>query len=179
MAEVARGSDVAFGVLFERYKARIFAFFLRRLPDRAQAEELTQDTFLAILQAGERYRASALFRTWLYAVALNILRSHRRRTLLRGLFTGRTAESNDPPAPGSLEAGLILREAIERLKPLDREILMLREFEELNYAEIAAVLNIPINTVRSRLFRGRTALRELLRAPEAPGRQLTRVEERS
>ena len=55
-----------------------------------------------------------------------------------------------------------MREAIRKLEDMDREILLLREFEQLNYAEIAELLNLPVNTVRSRLFRARTALRELL-----------------
>jgi len=68
-----------------------------------------------------------------------------------------------------------MREAIRKLADMDREILLLREFEQLDYAEIAELLNLPVNTVRSRLFRARTALRELLseNAPSS-GRELSR-----
>jgi RNA polymerase sigma-70 factor, ECF subfamily len=179
MTAVALGSDEAFSALFERYKSQIFGYFSRRVVDRSQAEELTQDTFLAILEARARYQPSALFRTWLYAVALNILRAHRRKAFLRALFTGRAGEHHDPIAPFSLETELILREAVHKLESTDREILLLREFEQLNYAEIAAVLQIPINTVRSRLFRARAALRELLARPLPDQRQFTRAEEQS
>jgi RNA polymerase sigma-70 factor (ECF subfamily) len=179
MAAFARGSADAFSTLFQRYKSRVFGFFCRRVEDRSQAEELTQDTFLALLRAQERYQPTALFRTWLYAVALNILRAHRRKTLFRALFSGRATEHNDPPAPAFLEIELILREAVGKLEPADREVLLLREFEELNYAEIAMILHIPINTVRSRLFRARTALRDLLAAPLPGDRQLARAEEHS
>lgn len=177
MAAFTRGSADAFSILFQRYKQRIFAFFCRRVDDRSQAEELTQDTFFALLRAAERYQATALFRTWLYAVALNMLRSHRRKTLFRAMFSGRVAEHYDPPAPAILEAEFALREAVGKLEPADREILLLREFEELSYAEIASVLHIPINTVRSRLFRARTALRDVLVAPTPDGRKLVRAEE--
>lgn len=179
MAAFARGSRDAFSTLFQRYKSRIFGFFCRRVEDQSQAEELTQDTFLALLRSADRYQPTALFRTWLYAVALNILRAHRRKTLFRALFSGRANERHDPPAPTFLETKVILRQAIRKLEPAEREVLLLREFEELNYAEIAMILHIPINTVRSRLFRARTALRELLVAPLPGDQQLTRAEEHS
>ena len=178
MAAFARGSSEAFSTLFLRYKSRIFGFFCRRVEDRSQAEELTQDTFVALLRAADRYQPTSLFRTWMYAVALNILRAHRRKTLFRALFTGKTPEHHDPPAVSFFETELILREAVGKLEPVDREILLLREFEELGYADIAVVLQIPVNTVRSRLFRARTALSELLAAPAPENRPLTRVEER-
>lgn len=177
MDAFARGSADAFSVLFQRYKARIFGFFCRRVEERSQAEELTQDTFVALLRAAPRYQPDALFRTWLYAAALNILRAHRRKVLFRAMFTGTASEHDDPPAPGFLEAEFILRDAVGKLNAAEREILLLREFEELNYAEIASILHIPINTVRTRLFRARTALRDLLAAPIPDGRQLKRAEE--
>ncbi len=69
---------------------------------------------------------------------------------------------SDPVRP-SIDDNLWMRQAIERLEPMDREVVMLREFEDLSYVEIAAVLVIPVNTVRSRLFRAREALRKALR----------------
>jgi DNA-directed RNA polymerase specialized sigma24 family protein len=76
-----------------------------------------------------------------------------------------------------LLAGLVMREAVGRLERMDREMVMLREFEELSYMEIAEVLRIPVNTVRSRLFRARMALRELLTEPAPrlePGTELAK-----
>jgi RNA polymerase sigma-70 factor (ECF subfamily) len=72
-----------------------------------------------------------------------------------------------------------MRQAVGKLERLDREILMLREFEQLSYAEIAELLRLPVNTVRSRLFRARVALRDLLAAPapNLPARELTESEE--
>jgi len=177
MAAFTRGSADAFSGLFQRYKAPVFGYFCRRLEDRSQAEELTQDTFLAVLRAAHRYEPTALFRTWLYAVALNILRSHRRKAIFRAMFSGKTAEHDEPLAVSFVETELILREAVGKLDPAEREVLLLREFEELSYAEIALVLHLPINTVRSRLFRARTALHDLLAAPKSAGRQLVRAEE--
>jgi RNA polymerase sigma-70 factor (ECF subfamily) len=164
MAEFARGRTDAFSELFARYRQAVFGFFCRRMADHAQAEELTQETFIALLKAQGRYAAGALFRTYLYAVAYRILRAHRRKAAIRGFFSG-NAEGHEPAAESGIDAGIALREAVGKLDRLDREMVLLREFEELSYAEIAAVLHVPVNTVRSRLFRGRQALRELLAAP--------------
>jgi RNA polymerase sigma factor (sigma-70 family) len=71
-----------------------------------------------------------------------------------------------------------LRDAVNKLERVDREILRLREFEQLSYAEIAELLNLPLNTVRSRLFRARTALRDPLAAPKSSTRDFTEYEER-
>jgi RNA polymerase sigma-70 factor (ECF subfamily) len=179
MAAFTHGSADAFTTLFQRYKSRIFGYFCRRVEDPSLAEELTQDTFVAFLRAAGRYEQTALFRTWLYSVALNILRAHRRKAIFRAMFSGKVPEHHEPPAPNPLDAAFTLREAVGKLDPTEREILLLREFEELNYAEIATVLHIPINTVRSRLFRARTALHELLATPAHEGRRLTRAEEHS
>jgi RNA polymerase sigma-70 factor, ECF subfamily len=164
MAAFGRGSADAFHELFARYRQAVFGFFCRRMVDRAQAEELTQETFIALLRAQERYEAAALFRTYLYAVAYKILRAHRRKTAYRALFSA-SAEGREPAAESGIDAAIALREAVGKLDRMDREMVLLREFEELSYAEIAAVLHVPVNTVRSRLFRARQALRDLLTAP--------------
>ena len=167
MLAFCRGSKEAFTELFSRYKQPLFGFFRRRLADPAQAEELTQETFLAVLRASARYEPSALFRTYLYAIGLKILRAHRRKTAFRATFLGIAAGSHEPHAESATETEVLLRQAVGKLDRLDREVLLLREFERLSYAEIAEVLQLPVNTVRSRLFRARMALRDLLAAPVA------------
>jgi RNA polymerase sigma-70 factor, ECF subfamily len=164
MVAFSRGSTDAFGELFSRYKQPLYGFFRRRIADPAQAEELAQETFLAVLRAAARYEMSALFRTYLYAIALKILGAHRRKTAFRATFL-RTAVPHEPALPNTMDAELLLRQAVGKLERLDREILLLREFEQLTYAEIADLLHLPLNTVRSRLFRARMALRDLLAAP--------------
>jgi RNA polymerase sigma-70 factor, ECF subfamily len=179
MAALSRGSTDAFDELFSRYKQPIFGFFRRRLRDPAEAEELTQETFLALLRASH-YEPSATFRTYLYAIGFNILRAHRRKSEFRAMFHGDGREGREPAVRNTMDTDLWLRDAVNRLELIDREILLLREFEQLTYAEIAALLGLPLNTVRSRLFRARTALRELLGAP-APAsstKDFTEYEER-
>jgi RNA polymerase sigma-70 factor (ECF subfamily) len=168
MLAFVQGSPEAFTELFHRYRQPIDGFFRRRINDPSRAEELAQETFLALLRAANRYQPRALFRTYLYAVALKILRAHRRKVIFRAALFGQPETIPDPAKQDATETGLWVRHAVSELEPIDREILLLREFEQLSYAEIADLLHLPINTVRSRLFRARTALRQLL---EAPARQ--------
>jgi RNA polymerase sigma-70 factor (ECF subfamily) len=165
MVAFARGQTDAFTVVFDRYKQPLFGFFRRRLADPAQAEELTQETFLAVLRGTSRYEATALFRTWLYAIAFRILRAHRRKAAFRAMFAVVATPGSEPAAHAHLDQDLLLRQAVGRLDRIDREVLLLREFEQLTYAEIATLLRVPVNTVRSRLFRARLELRNLLSAP--------------
>ena len=142
--------------------------FRSRTADPHHAEELSQETFLGLLRAASRYEPRALFRTYLYAVAFKILRAHRRKSAFRATFFGQPKSIPDPAKQDTTESGLWVRRAVEKLDPIDREILLLREFEQLSYAEIADLLQLPLNTVRSRLFRARTALRNLLEPVAAP-----------
>lgn len=167
MQAFAGGRSSAFSALFDRYRQPIFGFFRRRVSDPAHAEELAQETFLAVLHAASRYQPTALFRTWLYAIAFKILRAHRRKSAFRATFLGAPKELPDPAARSTLDTEILVRHAVAKLDPLDREILLLREFEQLSYGEISTVLDVPLNTVRSRLFRARLALHSLLAAPSA------------
>jgi RNA polymerase sigma-70 factor (ECF subfamily) len=165
MLAFTQGSPEALNELFRRYRPAIHGFFRRRIVDPAQAEELAQETFLALLHAAKRYEPRALFRTYLYAIALKILRAHRRKTIFRAAFFARPQAIPDIAKRDPTETDLWVRRAMAQLEATDREILLLREFEQLSYAEIADLLHLPLNTVRSRLFRARTALRQLLEAP--------------
>jgi RNA polymerase sigma-70 factor (ECF subfamily) len=162
MLAFTKGSAESFNELFLRYNQPIYGFFRRRTADPHHAEELSQETFLVLLRAAAHYEPRALFRTYLYAIAFKILRAHRRKTAFRATFFGHPSTIPDPAKQDATESGLWVRRAIEKLDPIDREILLLREFEQLSYAEIADLLQLPLNTVRSRLFRARTALRHLL-----------------
>jgi RNA polymerase sigma-70 factor (ECF subfamily) len=161
MTETRAGSQAAFEALFERYREPIWRFFRRRTQDAAVARELAQDTFVALLEGARRYRAQGMFRSYLFSVAYNVLLADRRKR------ANRHAESlaSEPASPVADRDDIIwLREALATLDEGDREILMLREYEELSYQEIADVRGIPLNTVRSQLFRARMALKTALEA---------------
>lgn len=156
MLEFRRGSRDAFREIFERYRDPLYGFFRRRLENPARAEELTQDCFLALLRNVERYEPRAGFRSYLYGIAIHLISAERRK-LGREL---QQSENFDCPARTTEpDAALWVRRALEQLETTDREILMLREYEQLSYAEIAGILRLPVNTVRSRLFRARLALK--------------------
>jgi RNA polymerase sigma factor (sigma-70 family) len=155
MLEYQRGSREAFEELFARYRDPLYGFFRRRLPSRPRAEDLTQEVFLAVMRAVSRYEPRAPVRTYLYGIALKLLWAERR------LHRDVDSDTEPSAAPRPDEA-LWVREALDRLDANDREILMLREYEQLSYGEIAELLRIPVNTVRSRLFRSRMALKSYL-----------------
>ena len=141
MLEFQRGSQEAFEELFARYHAPLYGFFRRRLDSKDRADDLTQETFLAVIRATERYQPRAMVRTYLYGIALKLLAAERRKA-------ARIPGTTPPPANDTIDEALWVRQAMERLDAPDREILMLREYEQLSYAEIAGLLRMPLNTVR-------------------------------
>ena len=169
MLEFQRGSRPALDELFSRYKGPLYGFFRRRLDNQERAEDLTQETFLVVIRATRRYEALSLFRTYLYGIALKLVMAERRKQ-----FRGAGMESfsvnsfSEPTASQNPDAALWIRQALDKLDESEREILMLREYEQLSYAEIADVLQIAVNTVRSKLFRSRLALRNQLEPQPKP-----------
>jgi RNA polymerase sigma-70 factor (ECF subfamily) len=164
------GDRTAFDALFDRYRDPIWRFFRRRVADQARAEELAQETFLAVIQAARRYEPRAAFRSYLFGIAFNVLLAARRKARHADLPV---PEDFDPPgAPTDPAAVLWVRQALAELDPGEREVLMLREYDALSYDEIAALMNVPVGTVRSRLFRAREAMR--VRLAGGPVREVSR-----
>ncbi|HEX4783213.1 MAG TPA: sigma-70 family RNA polymerase sigma factor [Candidatus Sulfotelmatobacter sp.] len=159
MLEFKGGSRAAFEELFARYHKPLYGFFARRLNNPERAEDLAQETFLAVIRAASRYEPRALVRTYLYGIALKLLAAERRK-LLTSSTSGQSAP--EPKTDGTPECVLWVQQAMEKLDAPEREILMLREYEQLSYSDIAELLRIPVNTVRSRLFRSRLALKSYL-----------------
>jgi RNA polymerase sigma-70 factor (ECF subfamily) len=159
MLGVKAGSREPFEALFERYRDALWRFFRRRVDGPARAEELLQDVFVALLENASRYEARSSFRSYLFGIAYNILLADRRKA--RQTFT--EALAADPPASVTdPDVAMWVRRALMSLDADQREIVMLREYEQLSYQEIADLLQIPLNTVRSRLFRARMDLRAAL-----------------
>lgn len=161
--EFRQGSREALAELFERYRDPVYGFFRRRLSNPGRAEELAQECFLALLQNVKRYEPRASFRSYLYGIAIHLLAAERRKA-------GREIAENeklderaiDEKRGHSRDARIWVRKALDHLQKDHCEILMLREYEQLSYEEIAAIVRVPVNTVRSRLFRARMALKEQL-----------------
>jgi RNA polymerase sigma-70 factor (ECF subfamily) len=152
-----RGRE-AFGELFRRYRQRVYAYFRRRISSPARAEELAQEAFVAVLEAAPRWEPRALFRTWLYGIAFNLCMAERRKSAHEITFAT-VAEGDDPleERQASATSGLLaatdpdtavwVRAAIAQLDDDHREVLLLREYEELSYDEIATLVGVPVNTV--------------------------------
>jgi len=166
MLEFQGGSTQAFEELFTRYRNPIFGFFRRRLNNAGRSEDLAQETFVIIIRGSERYEALAKFRTYIYSIALKQLWSERRQEIRAGRLAAEPVQTSHESDPST---AMWIREALSQLDDDHREVLMLREYEELSYEEIADVLAVPINTVRSRLSRARGELRVLLESQSAKG----------
>jgi len=168
-ARLATGDPRAFEALVTRYQHRVFGVALRMLGSRAEAEEIAQETFLRAHRALGEFRGDARLGTWLYAIAprlcLNRLASGPRRheqsdevAVLR-----RPAEGVDAAAVlEQRELQAALHEAIAALPEERRIVVVLRDLEGLAYEEIADVLGLPLNTVRTRLHRARLDLKAKL-----------------
>ena len=171
-ADVARaraGDTAAFAALVRRHQDRVFGFILRMLDTRDEAMELTQDVFVKAWPALPGWRPEARFSTWLLQIARNAaLDQLRRRRLIQfaplddGMDVADTA-----PGPearyASRQRQALLENALQQIAAEHREILLLREVEDLSYGELAAVLGIAEGTVKSRLARARAALLEHFR----------------
>ena len=153
-----RGDESAFRELFDRYKNPVYGYIRRRISNPGRSEDITQDVFLALVRNRNGYRRRASFRTYLYRIAHNrVVSEYRNRKETFSL------DGDNHPAPGGdTEQKNQVREALAQIDPDQREVVMMREYEGLSYQEISRVLKIPIGTVRSRLFRGKMALRDLL-----------------
>jgi len=159
MQEFQNGSTKAFEELFDRFRNSIHGFFRRRLNHAARAEELAQETFLIILRGVERYEVRAKFKTYIFGIAIKQLWSERRRQLRETKMSAEPVEEGSEKDPAT---SLWIRDALAQMDSERREVLMLREYEQLSYEDISEILSIPLNTVRSRLSRARTELRALL-----------------
>jgi len=171
----------AFGSLVAKYQDRLFNMVFRMCGNRADAEELAQEAFLKALERIDQFKGFSQFYTWLFRIAANLTISHRRRSG-RVKFHSLTASDDSSSSPADvLTAGLAQRrnpgpeavaiaadtgqritEALGELEDEFRAVVVLRDVEDMDYAQIAEVLGVPIGTVKSRLHRARSMLKDKL-----------------
>jgi RNA polymerase sigma-70 factor, ECF subfamily len=160
----AKRDEKAFAILYQRYGSRMYRYFYRMLGQHSeQAADFTQDLFIKIIEKNHYYDPNRSFRTWIYALALNMCRNeYRKNTPLRAEFPENFSEI--PPQgylPDTLDRQMFgehLREALTQLSENHRLCFALRYQEELSIAEIAEIMQCPEGTVKSRLYH---ALRQL------------------
>jgi RNA polymerase sigma-70 factor (ECF subfamily) len=162
------GEETAIERLILQYQGGVYRLTLSVLNDPIEANEATQDTFIAALAALETYRERASFKAWLYTIALNISRNRlrKRRSLARLNETLQTifrVQSQKTPSPEETviqnEKDAALWQALKKLGEKQRIPIVLRYFHDLSSAEIAGILKINEGTVHSRLHTGREQLR--------------------
>jgi len=169
------GQDAAWEDLIKLHNRRVFSICYRFTNSDAEAQDLTQDVFLRVFKNLKSFRSGeGLFVVWLTRLTRNLLIDHYRRTRMERAtdsLEDQTAALDENPAmmartDGMLagrEASELLQSALQKLSPDLRETVILRDIEELEYREIAQVLNVPEGTVKSRLNRGRAELARVLR----------------
>ncbi|WP_326819944.1 RNA polymerase sigma factor [Streptosporangium sp. NBC_01756] len=162
LTRMADGDTSALTEVYERYAGPLFAFLYRLAGDRGTAEEILQDTLLAVWRSAGTYQSRSSVSTWLFGVARR--QAHNR---LRGVPPPLAAEPSDgaDPLPGPEElavGGERVQAALVRLPLAQREVVVLSFLNDLSHREIAEVLGIPVGTVKSRLHHARATLRECI-----------------
>src|SRR5688572_18748246 len=171
-----RGDSAAQEALVRAYTAGIFNLHAKLLGDRHAAQDLTQETFIKVFRGIHGFEAGRSFKAWAFAIAWNTARDHLRRSRRRTFRSLPWAASGDPEAgevdiedrrsPGVLEMlvekerAAVVRDALARLDPERRALLVLREFEDLSYEELGELFGCGTGTARSRVHRARLALRD-------------------
>lgn len=173
ITECLRGRQAAYGELVSRYQDRLFNTLLRFLGNAEDARDVLQDALLNAYLALETFKGDSQLYTWLYRIAMNTAMTHQRKerlALARKSQRGSTGEETaDRSAYNQPESNMIREEegqrvqnALAKLSPEHRLVLILKDMDGQKYEEMAAALDVPIGTIRSRLHRARLELREIL-----------------
>ncbi len=181
VAQAKEGDMRAYGALVAKYQHRIYNLVYRMCGRPADAEELAQEAFLKALERLHQFRGNSKFYTWLFRIAANLTISHRRRAgrvkfhSLTGpeeyneaqsvALTAETAEKRTPAPEAHVMTTEMNGQIMGALEELDDEfriVVVLRDIEEMDYAGMADILDVPIGTIKSRLHRARSILRDKL-----------------
>lgn len=172
------GDGAAYEQLIERFQTPVYNLAYRLLNDPSDASDVSQEVFIKIFRNVGHFRGESSLRTWVYRIAVN--ESHNRRRWLFRHRRGETgiedsfeeSESREKPLMDSgqtpfdftmnREAQVLLEDALASINPVFRAALVLREVEDMSYEQIAEILEVSIGTVKSRIVRGREALRRNL-----------------
>jgi RNA polymerase sigma-70 factor, ECF subfamily len=174
IADCLQGRTEAFTKLVRRYQDRLYNAIYRVVDNAEDAQDVVQEAFLNAYQALDSFKGDALFFTWLYRIAFNAAVSLRRKrkVVLRLQVSHGDAPTNEPHDPSALsrpghsleqaEDERRVQNALNRLSPEHRAVLVLKDIDGQKYEDMAGILGVPIGTIRSRLHRARLELRQLL-----------------
>jgi RNA polymerase sigma-70 factor (ECF subfamily) len=173
MLDVKAGDDASFNLLLQKYRTPLINFLFRMVRDSATAEDLAQEVFLRVYRARKRYSPSAKFTTWLFRIATNLALNSVRDNRHRQMDVSIDASVEDDEAPLQLPAremridehmierdrAEFIRQAISSLPEKQRAAVLLHKYEEMDYAEIAKILECSESALKSLLFRAYETLR--------------------
>lgn len=178
------GDENAYEVLIERYEQPVYGMIARLMDDPSDAPDVVQEVFLKVFRNIQSFRGDSSLKTWIYRIAVNEARNHHRwfgrhraqevrlepvAPDLPSLGDRLEDPSNDPfKMTLDREVQQLIETALKALSPNQRTVLVLREMEGLSYDEIAHILEISLGTVKSRILRGREALRRELASRMEP-----------
>ncbi len=177
MSQFQAGTVEAFDILVSRYKDPLTNYIYRFLGDMKECEDLLQETFLRVYRNRHSYRRIARFSTWLYTIAGNLARSEYRKRKRRRISSLQSVNKNDEEyemevpdetfSPDKDTESSIqdfyIQDALAKIPEEFREVVVLRDVQQLSYEEIADITGLPMGTVKSRINRGRTKLQILLK----------------
>jgi len=165
----------AYEILVKRYKDPLMNFVFRFVGDRDACTDIVQDTMIKFYLNKDSYREFAKFSTWIYTIAGNLAKNELKRRKRRTLFSIDNSDDErsiqiedksflapDKSADSEIKNEIIQR-ALLKVKPVYREVVILRDIQGLTYEEIAEITKLSIGTVKSRINRGRTQLQKLLK----------------
>jgi RNA polymerase sigma-70 factor, ECF subfamily len=158
--------------LIEQYQYRLFRYLVCLTRNQATAEDLFQETWIRVLERGHQYDGQSKFETWLFAIARHLVIDLSRHKFTQSLDSLTEADSTRPFEPeaggpsavdaiADRETGARIQASLSRLPAVYREVLVLRFQEDLRLEEIAGIVGAPLPTVKSRLYRGIEALRQV------------------
>ncbi len=172
------GEERAYEELLARFQQPVYTLCLRLLNDESEASDVVQEVFLKVFRNIGRFRGQSSLKTWIYRIGINEAHNarrwffrHRRREIELDTDPGESRSWKDTIADGSRspfdmvsdhEQAGIIQAALERINPVFRAAVVLRDVTDLSYEEIAEILGVSLGTVKSRILRGREALRQEL-----------------
>jgi RNA polymerase sigma-70 factor (ECF subfamily) len=178
IAQLRAGEEAAYELLIDRFERPVFNLVSRLTDDSADVPDVVQEVFLKVFRNVGSFRGDSLLKTWVYRIAVNESRNHRRwfgrhkkQELAIEPRPGETEGQQEwlsDPGRSPLDLAIdherraLIETALGEINPSFRAVLVLREIEGLNYDEIADILEVSLGTVKSRILRGREALRQRL-----------------
>jgi len=174
---LCQGVEEAYEILIQRYQQPVYNLVCRLLNDPSDACDIVQEVFLKVFRNIGAFRGNSSLKTWIYRIAVNEAYNHRRwfsrhqrQEIAMGAEEGMLSYEDSLADPGRTpfdqaadhETRALVEAALEKLNAKFRAAVVLRDIEDLSYEEIATVLDVSLGTVKSRILRGREALRKVL-----------------